>query len=134
VLKGALPDSLRNATRLAHLNLAQNDLRGDLPVAALSQLPLAELYLTHNRLADPAAQGAELQANLPACRVSVDEFGYVRGNTPDAKPVAEAEETNEALYALSEMAANAFFEESSMEASLAPSLEPSRSPSRAAAR
>ena len=108
-LAGNLSETLANAPRLIHLNLAQNDLRGDIPIRVLSQLPLAELYLTKNRLADPAAQGAEVQANLPNCRVSVDEHGYVRGSTPEVRAV-EVAESDEKMLVLSEQAAMAFFD------------------------
>ena len=75
-LTGEISESVQLAGELTHLNLVQNALVGDLPVAALSTLPLVELYLNHNNFAEAEVQGAELQANLPNCRISVDVGGF----------------------------------------------------------
>ena len=74
-LSGEISDTVRWAP-LTHLNLVQNALVGDIPISSLSQLPLVEVYLNHNNFSDPKVQGARLQANLPNCRISVDDYGF----------------------------------------------------------
>ena len=57
---------------LRYLDLSRNRLTGALPVGALASLPLTGLYLVGNMLADPSADGADVQSYLPKCLVSVD--------------------------------------------------------------
>ena len=64
---------------MRYLDLSKNRLTGALPVGALASLPLTGLYLVGNRLADPSADGADVQSYLPKCLVSVD-----RGPPPGA--------------------------------------------------
>ena len=86
-LSGEISDTVRWAP-LTHLNLVQNALVGDIPVRSLSQLPLVELYLNHNNFKDPKKQGATLQANLPNCRISVDDYSF-SGSPGRAAPLYE---------------------------------------------
>ena len=80
---------------MRYLDLSKNRLTGALPVGALSALPLTGLYLVGNRLADPSADGADVQSYLPKCLVSVDR---------DPPPVAAIAETAPVAYETSVVA------------------------------
>ena len=41
--------------------------------------------MNHNNFSDPKVQGARLQANLPNCRISVDDYS-APGGAPDPRP------------------------------------------------
>ena len=73
-LCGDLPASIAMLTSLEYLDLGNNDLRGELPTAALSKLTrLRDLWLTNNpRLCVRPAAKPALRAAMPKCVLRID--------------------------------------------------------------
>lgn len=88
-LEGPLSETIHLCAELRHLDLSKNGLAGPLPVGALGSLPLTGLYLVGNRLGDPQADGADVQALVPRCLVSVDRAPPRIAEEDDAYSVYE---------------------------------------------